>query len=285
MSGSNEDNMEGRNDINEIYVERQLREPGFVMKQEHVHAYYEIFYLKTGSCVYYLNGQRYQLGEGDMFLVNAGDTHGTVYEGENISERIVIHWNQEFLPKNFSGGGTPQLFYKREQSGKVVLEKKEGKKQIEALLENMVKENDFPNEYSSELLHLYLMTLLLLIDRDGIFLYESINKNMMLSRDIEEAAFYIAQNFSMPITLEEVAKTINLTPTYLSRKFKKEMDTTFKEYVTYIRIRRASQMLATTDDSITQIALNCGFNSSNYFKDCFRRIQGVSPRAFRQQKK
>lgn len=108
---------------------------------------------------------------------------------------------------------------------------------------------------------------------------------MVLSKDIEEAVFYIAQNFSMPITLEEVAGRINLTPTYLSRKFKKEMNTTFKEYVTYIRIKRASQMLATTDDSITQIALNCGFNSSNYFKDCFRRIQGVSPRVFRQQKK
>ena len=51
----------------------------------------------------------------------------------------------------------------------------------------------------------------------------------------------------------------------------------------YIRIRQASQMLLTTDDSVTKIAVSCGFNSSNYFKDCFRRINGVSPRAFRKQ--
>ena len=53
----------------------------------------------------------------------------------------------------------------------------------------------------------------------------------------------------------------------------------------YIRIRQASQMLLTTDDSVTKIALNCGFNSSNCFEDWFLRINGVSPRAFRKQAK
>ena len=87
----------------------------------------------------------------------------------------------------------------------------------------------------------------------------------------------------MPLTLTEVAAAISLTPTYLSRKFKRITGTTFKEYLNYIRIRQASQMLLSTDISVTQIAIRCGFNSSNYFKDCFRRINGVSPRTFRQQ--
>lgn len=104
--------MDTRDCGNEIYVERQLREPGFTMKQEHVHAYHEIFYLKTGSCSYYLNGNQYQLSEGDMFVVNPGDTHGTAYEGKDLSERIVIHWNTCRIPENFSGGVLSSCFIK-----------------------------------------------------------------------------------------------------------------------------------------------------------------------------
>ena len=55
----------------------------------------------------------------------------------------------------------------------------------------------------------------------------------------------------------------------------------FKEYVNYIRLHKAIQMLLTTDDSITKIALACGFNSSNYFKDCFHKSFNISPREYR----
>lgn len=156
---------------------------------------------------------------------------------------------------------------------------------MEALLDSMLEENNIPDQYSYEFLQLQMMTLFLTLQRNGIFVYEQIKEDNSISHDIEDALRYIAQNYSLPISLEDIAGKTNLTPTYLSRKFKKVTGTTFKEYVNYIRIRQASQMLLTTDDSVTKIALNCGFNSSNYFKDCFRRINGVSPRAFRKQAK
>ena len=121
-----------------------------------------------------------------------------------------------------------------------------------------------------------MMTLFLTLQRNGIFVYEQIKEDNSISHDIEDALRYIAQYYSLPISLEDIAGKTHRTPTYLSRKFKKFTGTTFKEYVNYIRIRQASQMLLTTDDSVTKIALNCGFNSSNYLKDCFRRINGVS---------
>ena len=82
-----------------------------------------------------------------------------------------------------------------------------------------------------------------------------------------------------------MADQVNLSPTYLSRKFRKTTGVTFKEYINYIRIKQAVQALLTTDDSITKIAVDCGFNSSNYFKDIFKKINGVSPMAFRRQSK
>ena len=47
------------------------------------------------------------------------------------------------------------------------------------------------------------------------------------------------------------------------------------------RLDHAAQELVTTDDSITDIALRCGFSDSNYFKDSFKKKYGVTPRAYR----
>ena len=73
----------------------------------------------------------------------------------------------------------------------------------------------------------------------------------------------------------------NLSPTYFSRKFRLITGQTFKEHVNYIRLRQATQMLLMTDNSITKIAMLCGFGSSNYFKDLFRASTGRSPREYR----
>ena len=268
-----------------IYIEKQVRVPTFTMTYEHSHNLCEVFYLKTGSCVYTVNNNLHHLSAGDLFIVKPGDTHATHYEGLIPCERIVIYCDLEALPEYFFKQH-PEILEEFSHSGKVVLVKK-GQHQIELLLEQMLEENNIPDEYSYDFLSLQVLSLLLNIQRNGIFVYEQMKpfSDLSISTDIENALRYIAQNFSLTITLEEVAERINLSPTYLSKKFKKVTGLTFKEYVNYIRIRQACQMLITTDDNITKIAVNCGFNSSNYFKDCFRRIIGVSPRIFRNQSK
>lgn len=266
-----------------IYVEYQVRTPGFSMRHEHFHNYMELFYLKTGSCIYTVNNHLYHLTAGDIFLVTPGESHSTKYEGIVPCERITVYFNREAL-SDFYQATHKNFYQKLSHSGKIILEQK-GQHKLEELLHSMLEENNIPDQYSYEFLRLQLMTLLLMLQRSGIFVYESIQKDNGISHDIAAALHYIAQNYAMPITLKELAEKTNLTPTYLSRKFKKVTGYTFKEYVNYIRIRQASQMLLTTDDSVTKIALNCGFNSSNYFKDCFQRANGVSPRTFRKQSK
>lgn len=268
-----------------IYIEKQIRVPTFTMTYEHSHNFCEIFYLKTGSCVYTVNNNMHHLSAGELFIVKPGDTHATHYEGLVPCERIAIYCDLPSLP-DFFFKRHPILMEEFSRSGKVILVKK-GQKQVESLLEQMLEENNLPDEYSYDFLYLQVMSLLLSIQRNGIFVYEQMKSfsDLNISTDIENVLRYIAQNFSMTITLEDVAEHINLSPTYLSKKFKKITGLTFVEYVNYIRIRQACQMLITTDDNITKIAVNCGFNSSNYFKDCFRRIIGMSPREFRNRSK
>ena len=266
-----------------IYVEKQVRVPGFSMSYEHIHTYCEFFYLKKGNCIYSVNKNLYHLSAGDVFIVAPGDSHCTQYEGTVPCERIVIYCHLDILPQTF-WNAHPDILEYLSRSGKVALTPS-GRIQLEKLLNDMLQENNIPDQYSHEILTLLMRTLLLEIRRDGIFVYEKVKQNTGISSAIEDALCYIAQNFAMPLTLEEVAEKVNLGPTYLSRKFRNVTGTTFREYVNYIRIRQACQMLLTTDDSITKIAVNCGYNSSNYFKDCFRKANGVSPRTYRKQAK
>lgn len=268
-----EDNNKG------IFVEKQIRVPSFSMSYEHIHTYCEIFYLKSGSCIYSVNKNIYHLTAGDLFIVAPSDSHCTHYEGLIPCERIVVYCQLDVLPKEY-WTTHPDIEDDFSKSGKVILSS-QGRIHLEKLLENMLEENNVPDEFSAEFLALLTMSALLTVKRDGIFVYEQLKPTSGISSDIENTLRYIALNFSMPLTLEEVASSVNLSPTYLSKKFKNVTGTTFREYVNFIRIRQASQMLLTTDDSITKIALNCGFNSSNYFKDCFRRINGISPREYR----
>ena len=99
--------------------------------------------------------------------------------------------------------------------------------------------------------------------------------------DILLATRYIYNNFRKPLTLEEVSSVASLSPTYFSKKFKLITGMGFKEYLNYVRLKHAQTALLTTDSSITDIALEYGFNDSNYFKDLFKKVYGKSPREYR----
>ena len=86
---------------NGIYVEKQIRIPTFTMTYEHTHAYCEIFYLKTGSCIYHINNTTYHLTAGEAMVVAPGDSHCTSYEGLVPCERIIVYCRPEAIPETF----------------------------------------------------------------------------------------------------------------------------------------------------------------------------------------
>lgn len=158
-----------------IYIERQVRVPGFSMHYEHFHNYMEIFYLKTGSCIYSVNNHLYHLTAGDVFLVAPGDSHSTSYEGLVPCERTTVYCMPEVF-SNFYWDAHKDIREKLSRSGKVILVKK-GQQQMEALLDSMLEENNIPDQYSYEFLHLQMMTLFLTLQRNGIFVYEQIKEH------------------------------------------------------------------------------------------------------------
>lgn len=96
---------------------------------------------------------------------------------------------------------------------------------------------------------------------------------------------YIHYNYSLPITLQQVADHVNLTPPYLSKFFKQNMNTTFNNYVNNVRLMHAVQDLENTSHSITSITYDNGFASMNAFNKLFKETYGITPNKYRNQHK
>lgn len=95
---------------------------------------------------------------------------------------------------------------------------------------------------------------------------------------------YIQNHIEERLTLNEVAAIFGLSPNYLSALFKKTCNIGFSEYVTQIKVTKAKAMLLDQDLKVYEVADRLGFESAFYFSKVFKKVVGLSPREFVQQK-
>lgn len=98
---------------------------------------------------------------------------------------------------------------------------------------------------------------------------------------IRLAKEYIVNNFNKNITLKDVADEVFLSQNYLSELFKKETGEGFYDFISKYRIRKAKEILITTNLKIYEVAQKVGYNDSITFGRAFKKITGVTPNSFR----
>jgi len=99
---------------------------------------------------------------------------------------------------------------------------------------------------------------------------------------IKIALSYIEENYiNEELSLNDVASVCNVSPNYFSSLFSNEMKLTFVEYVTNKRISKAKKLLKTTTMHTGDIASAVGYKDQHYFSVVFKKIQGCSPRDYR----
>lgn len=99
---------------------------------------------------------------------------------------------------------------------------------------------------------------------------------------LKQAIDYIDKNFSDPsISLDKVAKNVNISPSYLSAVFSQEVGQTLTEYITSRRINEAKNMLRNTDMRLSEIAFAVGYKDPHYFSFVFRKVSGCTPSDYR----
>lgn len=98
---------------------------------------------------------------------------------------------------------------------------------------------------------------------------------------VRRISAYIDEHFSEKLLLSDIAKTEQLSLTYLSHFFKDFFQMSFQEYLLHLRCEKARRLLLLTDHNLLEISLECGFSDMKYFNRGFLKIYGVLPKELR----
>jgi AraC-like DNA-binding protein len=99
---------------------------------------------------------------------------------------------------------------------------------------------------------------------------------------VAEAAKIVAEEYTAPLSVAQVAHRLNITPNYLSMLFRRGKGTSFTRYVQRVRLTRGRALLEDPHLSIKAIGRDCGFQNAYYFTRLFKQTFGVSPTAYRE---
>ncbi len=101
---------------------------------------------------------------------------------------------------------------------------------------------------------------------------------------ISDAKMYMAGNFTNPsLMLQDVARAVGMSNSRFSTVFSQQNGQTFTEYLIYLRLSKAKELLRTTQLKSSQIAHEVGYNDAHYFSYIFKKNTGVTPSEYRTQ--
>ena len=243
----------------------------FPVNAGHYHNMYELYFLKTGNCRYFIGDRLFHINEGDIVLISKGIIHKSLYADSPI-ERYLVNFTDDMLSEDMAED-MKKLFRQN-----IYHTPKDSADLILTIFKKIEQEANSPDKYSP------LITRGLLTELFTCILRHPSDKPETLSNlPIENVPSYIAGHYREQLTLENMAEMCSLSTSYFSRLFKTITGFGFKEYLTMLRLKEAQSLLMHTDLSICKVAYECGFNDSNYFSVVFRESNGLSPLKDRKQ--
>lgn len=254
--------------IENIAVSKEKRAGAYNMLSAHYHDHYEIYLLTKGNVRYFVDEKIYDLSEGDVVFIPPHVIHKTATLMNKGAERLLIAFTNEFImyPQNDKIFSCFDVCYFKNPP-------------IRELIEKAAEEYFEKDRYSEDLIAGYIREILVKLKRStDINFPEEISGNNSI---IQNAVHYICENYSSDISLSQLSKKFAISESHFSRQFKAYTGFGVNEYISTVRVKNAEKLIVTTKLPITEIAQNCGFNSSSYFAAVFKKVRGISPVAMR----
>lgn len=263
---------------NHFNIDKKRRTNQHFQPHAHYHPFYEFFYLIKGHCRFFIYHSSVELNPGDLLIIPPGQYHYNVYIKEPIHDRFAIYFDKQIFTQSLSE--QLQIFSKVEKEAVVFHVDRDVRDKVQSAFEEMLTYYREASTFGDTILSYIFPAVLLFLSRH---VHEpELREISPITAAMQDTVKYIHDNYSENITLEDVANEAGLAPTYFSRKFKEIVGTGFRDYLTFVRLREAAVLLRKTRLPISEVARQCGFNSSNYFGDAFRSAYGMPPRQYRQ---
>lgn len=148
------------------------------------------------------------------------------------------------------------------------------------VFEKLYRYFESPDEEDVIILHSLVMELIYMIVKDS----EKLQKREQIKSNnhiiIERVIKYIKENLTSDLSLEKVAHFAGMSPIHFHNCFKTATAHTLHQYVEGLRIKKAKNLLITTDYTLAKIAYECGFSSQSYFSYAFKRRTKLTPKEY-----
>ena len=247
----------------------------------HWHDELEIIYVKNGFLTVNISGENYIGKPGDAFVVSPGNLH---FMG---SQTGTVDYFTFLFPLKYIAFRTDDML-----DDKLIEPLNSGHLMISPEIKDTVKEQceQLARVYAAEIdeseskITGQIRKKIILLQ----FIHELWKKGFIVENDTtgrntveKEMVSYIQQNYTGKILLREFGEQFHLSEKYISRYFKEHFHITLSQYVTYLRLEHAKQMLQETDISVTEVAMQSGYQNISYFIRSFKKTYGVSPLKYR----
>lgn len=235
----------------------------------------EFVILIEGIQKFIASGVEYTLYGGDVFITQPNEEHSTGKSPQSVNEML---WFQIDLSEhtNFLGLNEQNSIHLLNRilnfrGRKFQIDRGLINKFVEAF--NLLCKNNVNEKIKGQ--NLFLYCLLCLLDEKPILI--------TLSSDIDAAKQYILTHLTEPIYMDELVGSSGISVSHFKHKFKEQIGLTPREYINHMKIDKAKERVAKGNESITDIAFDYGFSTSNYFCVVFKQFTGQSPKEYRKQ--
>jgi len=261
--------------------------PHDLTEVEHRHDFCELVIVTHGRAMHRLEGRDFPVAAGDVFLLQGRQRH--YFHGrENLGlvnimydpEKIALPENElRKMPGYCAMFLLEPAFRRQHRFASRLHLRRVPLARVELLAEEMERECDGRQPGREVALRAKLLELMVLLSR-AYTGTGSIEAHALLR--VGHVIGALENDFSKDWKLGDLLKIAHMSRSNLMRVFRQATGQTPIDYLLRLRIQRAMEMLRHTDLPITEIALETGFNDSNYFARQFRRMVGEPPRRFRQ---
>lgn len=240
----------------------------------HWHPEFEIIRILSGELILQLDGVEIIGRENDSFLITGGALHSGI--PKNCHYECIVFNMDFFLREN-------QPYYKE------IFSIVQHNKILQSYYPSEMTEVNYIFENISQALSSKIYGYKLLVQGNFyLFLAMTLQKNYFIEQEytfdnlnkikqLKSTFIYIQSHFNEEITLYMLAKNIHMNPNYFCRFFKEITHQTPIQYLNHYRIETACEKLTTTDKTVTEIAMECGFNDVSYFVKVFKKFKGKTP--------
>ncbi len=248
----------------------------------HYHPEYELTYITSSDGIRYVGNNMENFRAGDLVLLGPNLPHcwKNTANLETVAEAVVVQWQENLMGTNWMDTlefASIQRLLKLSKRGIKFGERVS--QQTKTKLYRLLELKPFEKLLS------FLEILHALAEADD---YEHLcdhdydcDINFDDSERVNTVYQYVKFNYQRKITLDDVARQVNMSKGYFSRYFSNIMKKAFFTFLNEYRISNACRMLIDTDLQIAEIGYTCGYENVPYFHKQFKKIKGVSPQQYR----